>query len=126
MEWNSFRFLLIRVFARNGYWIVDFCRPKDEAWYLTDMTLGADSYHWATCPKAPSRNVGVLRRSRGGRGHRHTPEPLGEALKRLKSALAKPLRGSAPLPPWGYIGICHGSPGSFHDRRAHAKYLMVY
>jgi len=37
----------------SGYWSIDFCRKKDGIWYLTDMALGEQSYHWATCPNAP-------------------------------------------------------------------------
>jgi len=37
----------------GGYWSIDFCRHKNGTWYLTDMALGKDSYHWATCPNAP-------------------------------------------------------------------------
>lgn len=37
----------------GGYWSVDFCRHKNGTWYLTDMALGDESYHWGTCPNAP-------------------------------------------------------------------------
>lgn len=39
--------------ALGGYWSIDFCRGRNLHWYLTDMALGEDSYHWATCPHAP-------------------------------------------------------------------------
>lgn len=38
----------------GGYWSVDFCRTIRNEWYLTDMAEGEKSYHWATCPNAPS------------------------------------------------------------------------
>jgi len=38
--------------AVGGYWSVDLCQTKDSSWYLTDMALGPDSYHWATCQNA--------------------------------------------------------------------------
>lgn len=41
--------------AMGGYWSVDFCRHKNKSWYLTDMALGDDSYHWGTCKFAPER-----------------------------------------------------------------------
>lgn len=37
----------------HGYWSVDFCRTQKQEWYLTDMAVGKDSYHWATCEYAP-------------------------------------------------------------------------
>jgi len=37
----------------GGYWSIDFCRHVDGRWFLTDMALGDESYHWATCPHAP-------------------------------------------------------------------------
>jgi len=41
--------------ALGGYWSVDFCRHKNGSWYLTDMALGEDSYHWPTCQYASER-----------------------------------------------------------------------
>jgi len=38
--------------AMEGYWSIDLCQTKDGLWYLTDMALGEDSYHWGTCPNA--------------------------------------------------------------------------
>ncbi len=37
----------------GGYWSIDLCRHRDQRWFLTDMALGKDSYHWGTCPYAP-------------------------------------------------------------------------
>lgn len=37
----------------KGYWSLDFCKTKGGAWFLTDMALANDSYHWSTCPNAP-------------------------------------------------------------------------
>lgn len=37
----------------GGYWSIDFCRRRSGQWGLTDMALGEDSYHWATCEYAP-------------------------------------------------------------------------
>jgi hypothetical protein len=34
------------------YWSVDFCKTVSGEWYLTDMAIGEDSYHWATCEHA--------------------------------------------------------------------------
>jgi len=38
----------------GGYWSVDFCRHKNGTWYVTDMALGEQSYHWTTCRHAPA------------------------------------------------------------------------
>lgn len=35
------------------YWSVDFCKTTKGEWYLTDMAIGEQSYHWATCQYAP-------------------------------------------------------------------------
>lgn len=35
--------------AISGYWSVDFAKAKDGQWYLLDMALGKNSYHWP-CP----------------------------------------------------------------------------
>lgn len=35
--------------ALPGYWSVDFAKAKDGAWYLIDMALAANSYHWPGC-----------------------------------------------------------------------------
>jgi len=37
----------------EGYWSIDFCETKNDGWYMTDMALGEESYHWGTCPNAP-------------------------------------------------------------------------
>lgn len=34
----------------SGYWSVDFAKAKDGTWYLLDMAVGEDSFHWADCP----------------------------------------------------------------------------
>lgn len=38
----------------GGYWSVDFCKTKTGIWTLTDMAMGEASYHWPTCPNAPT------------------------------------------------------------------------
>ena len=40
--------------AVEGYWSIDLCQTKMGRWYMTDMAIGEDSYHWGTCPHAPS------------------------------------------------------------------------
>jgi hypothetical protein len=35
------------------YWSIDFCKTTEGKWYLTDMAIGEDSYHWSTCSYAP-------------------------------------------------------------------------
>lgn len=37
----------------EGYWSIDFCETKNNGWYMTDMAVGEESYHWGTCPHAP-------------------------------------------------------------------------
>lgn len=41
--------------AVGGYWSVDFAAANDgkEPWYLIDMALGENSYHWPGCPNGP-------------------------------------------------------------------------
>lgn len=39
--------------AVGGYWSIDLCHAKNGTWYMTDMALGDDSYHWGTCQHAP-------------------------------------------------------------------------
>jgi len=39
--------------AVGGYWSVDVCQTNNGEWYMTDMAIGEDSYHWGTCPYAP-------------------------------------------------------------------------
>lgn len=36
----------------DDYWSVDFAKAKDGKWYLIDMALGVQSYHWDGCPAA--------------------------------------------------------------------------
>jgi len=38
--------------AVGGYWSIDLCQTKKGEWYMTDIALGEESYHWATCPHA--------------------------------------------------------------------------
>jgi len=38
--------------APQNFWSVDFCVSKKYGWVVTDLALGADSYHWATCQHA--------------------------------------------------------------------------
>lgn len=33
------------------YWSVDFAKARAGKWYLIDMALGKNSYHWPNCPK---------------------------------------------------------------------------
>lgn len=35
------------------WWSIDFCKTVNGEWYLTDMAIGEQSYHWATCEHAP-------------------------------------------------------------------------
>lgn len=37
--------------AVDGYWSIDFAKSKDGKWYLLDMALGENSYHWPGCNK---------------------------------------------------------------------------
>ena len=37
----------------SGYWSVDFAEGKDGTWYLIDMALGEDSFHWLDCKYCP-------------------------------------------------------------------------
>ncbi len=36
----------------GDYWSIDLCQTKNGSWYMTDMAIGEDSYHWGTCPNA--------------------------------------------------------------------------
>ena len=36
-----------------GHWSIDLCQLKDKRWFMTDMAVAEDSYHWGTCPNAP-------------------------------------------------------------------------
>jgi hypothetical protein len=33
----------------DGYWSVDFAKCFDDNWYLIDMAIGDDSFHWLEC-----------------------------------------------------------------------------
>lgn len=33
------------------YWSVDFAKSRQGKWYLIDMALGENSFHWPDCPK---------------------------------------------------------------------------
>lgn len=35
--------------AMGGYWSVDFAKAKNGTWYLTDMALGKESFHYPKC-----------------------------------------------------------------------------
>ena len=37
----------------DGYWSIDFAFGRDKKWYLIDMALGDDSYHWIDCKYCP-------------------------------------------------------------------------
>lgn len=37
----------------EGYWSVDFAYGQDKKWYLIDMALGDDSFHWIECEFCP-------------------------------------------------------------------------
>jgi hypothetical protein len=37
--------------AVDGYWSIDFAKGRNGKWYLIDMALGENSYHWAGCKK---------------------------------------------------------------------------
>lgn len=34
------------------FWSVDFAKGKNGVWYLIDMAVGENSYHWTGCPNA--------------------------------------------------------------------------
>lgn len=35
------------------FWSVDFAKGKNGVWYLIDMAVGENSYHWPGCPNGP-------------------------------------------------------------------------
>lgn len=35
-----------------GFWSADFAKATDGTWYLIDMALGGESFHWAGCQQA--------------------------------------------------------------------------
>jgi hypothetical protein len=37
----------------NGYWSIDFAKGRNGIWYLIDMALGENSYHWPECKIRP-------------------------------------------------------------------------
>ena len=37
--------------ALEGFWSVDFAKAKNGKWYLLDMALGENSYHWPECER---------------------------------------------------------------------------
>jgi len=37
----------------SGYWSVDFAKGIDGKWYLIDMAIGNDSFHWLECKYCP-------------------------------------------------------------------------
>jgi hypothetical protein len=42
--------------AFDGFWSVD-CLWTDRGWFVTDMALGDDSWHWPDCPEWATREV---------------------------------------------------------------------
>ena len=40
--------------ALPGFWSVDFAKTKSGVWYLIDMALGENSYHWPGCENNPN------------------------------------------------------------------------
>lgn len=40
------------VFKLGNAWSIDWLWVPDVGWYLTDMALATDSFHWADCPHA--------------------------------------------------------------------------
>lgn len=43
------------VFNGDGAWSVDVCRHQDGQWFVTDMAIAEQSFHWESCPFAPVR-----------------------------------------------------------------------
>lgn len=37
----------------DGYWSVDFAMGSDAHWYMIDMAIGEDSFHWLECENCP-------------------------------------------------------------------------
>jgi hypothetical protein len=35
----------------EGFWSVDFAKGREGSWYLLDMALGKNSYHWPDCER---------------------------------------------------------------------------
>ena len=38
-------------FKGDGAWGVDICRAKNGNWYVTDMAIAEQSFHWPECPR---------------------------------------------------------------------------
>jgi len=55
-ELPDWEYLLLEDYAKRagtavgGFWSVDFAKGKNGAWYLIDMALGQNSFHWPGCP----------------------------------------------------------------------------
>jgi len=56
----------------TGWWSLDFCKTVDGVWYLTDLAVGENSYHWSTCPHSPE--------DMSQYPDPEDPEKIGEAL----------------------------------------------
>jgi hypothetical protein len=41
----------------GGTWSVDYAQDISEKWWLTDMALAEDSYHWSGCKNNPENNA---------------------------------------------------------------------
>ena len=41
----------------DGYWSIDFCKGKDEIWYLIDMARGERSWHPVDCKLRGSQTI---------------------------------------------------------------------
>lgn len=54
--------------AMGGYWSIDICQTKAGNWYVTDMATGENSYHWGTCPHAPSEMLEQYGDPEGSKG----------------------------------------------------------
>ena len=39
----------------DGYWSIDFAYGQDKRWYLIDMAIGEESYHWIECKFCPKK-----------------------------------------------------------------------
>lgn len=42
--------MVAAVFRNDGAWSVDACQTVSGDWYVTDMAVAADSFHWPGCP----------------------------------------------------------------------------
>lgn len=43
------------IFNGDGGWSVDICQHVDDTWYVTDMAIAEESFHWEDCPNALKR-----------------------------------------------------------------------